>query len=61
MKTKTGRVLLSLTLAIAFSNAALAQQSATNVAPSAERLRSHVTFLASDKLEGRRTGTTAPR
>jgi hypothetical protein len=58
MKTKTGRVLLTLTLAIAFSSAVLAQQSATNVAPSAERLRAHVTFLASDKLEGRRTGTT---
>ena len=57
MKTKTGRVLLSLTLAIAFSSAARAQQSATTVAPSAERLRAHVTFLASDKLEGRRTGT----
>jgi hypothetical protein len=58
MKTKTGRVLLTLTFAIAFSSAVLAQQSATNVAPSAERLRAHVTFLASDKLEGRRTGTT---
>ena len=58
MKTKTGRVFLSLTLAIAFSSAVLAQQSATNVAPSTERLRAHVTFLASDKLEGRRTGTT---
>ena len=58
MKTKTGRVLLSLTLAFAFSNAVLAQQSATTVAPSAERLRAHVSFLASDKLEGRRTGTS---
>ena len=57
MKTKTGRILLSLTLAIAFSSAAFAQQSAATVAPSAERLRAHVAFLASDKLEGRRTGT----
>ncbi|HEV7844014.1 MAG TPA: M20/M25/M40 family metallo-hydrolase, partial [Pyrinomonadaceae bacterium] len=29
--------------------------------PSAERLREHVTYLASDKLEGRRTGTAGAR
>ncbi|MDQ3254564.1 MAG: M28 family peptidase, partial [Acidobacteriota bacterium] len=28
-----------------------------NSAPDAERLRTHVTYLASDKLDGRRTGT----
>ncbi len=29
----------------------------SNTAPDAERLRAHVTYLASDKLDGRRTGT----
>ena len=37
--------------------AALAQQPVSKVAPSAERLRRDVTYLASDALEGRRTGT----
>ena len=37
-----------------FAFSAVAQQPA---GPSAERLRDHVTYLASDKLEGRRTGT----
>lgn len=60
MKTKISiRGFLSLTLAAAISTAVFAQQPATQVAPSAERLRSHVTYLASDKLEGRRTGTPA--
>ena len=36
---------------------ALAQQPSAN-APSVERLRQTITYLASDKLEGRRTGTT---
>ena len=44
---------LCLALAALFSVSALAQQ------PNAERLRTHVTYLASDKLEGRRTGTPA--
>lgn len=51
------RQFLSPILAIAISIAALAQQPASQIAPSAERLRSHVTYLASDALEGRRTGT----
>jgi aminopeptidase YwaD len=46
---------LSLILAIAFS--AIAQQRADEAAPSVERLRAHITYLASDKLEGRRTGS----
>jgi hypothetical protein len=34
------------------------QQMPTQVSPSAERLRGHITYLASDKLEGRRTGSS---
>src|SRR5918911_722801 len=46
---------LSLILILAFS--AVAQQRRVDEsAPSVERLRAHVTYLASDKLEGRRTG-----
>src|SRR4051794_29453868 len=46
----------SLILALAFS--AVAQQKRiTESAPSVERLRAHITYLASDKLEGRRTGS----
>lgn len=45
-----------LLLVSAISVAVLAQQP-TQIAPSAERLRAHVTYLASDALEGRRTGT----
>jgi len=45
---------ISLVIALALS-AALAQQSA--LAPSVERLRAHINYLASDKLEGRRTGS----
>jgi Peptidase family M28/PDZ domain len=33
------------------------QQAATQVEPSAARLRQHITYLASDALDGRRTGT----
>ncbi len=47
---------LFLILAIAFS--AFAQQRRANEAePRLERLRAHVSYLASDKLEGRRTGS----
>ena len=42
----------------ALAISALAQQPATPITPSAERLREHVTYLASDKLEGRRTGSS---
>ncbi len=44
-----------LLVSLAFS-VALAQQ--TTSAPSVERLHAHIEFLASDKLEGRRTATT---
>ena len=44
-------LVISLALSVA-----LAQQ--TTNAPSVERLRAHIEFLASDKLEGRRTATT---
>ena len=45
-------------LVAAFAFATFAQQPAQNV-PSVERLRAHIEYLASDKLEGRRTGSTA--
>jgi Zn-dependent M28 family amino/carboxypeptidase len=49
---------LSLIITLGFS-VALAQQTVTTKStPSVERLREHVIYLASDKLEGRRTGTT---
>jgi len=51
------RVLLSLTLASLMCAGSLAQQSSSPSTPSVERLRADVTYLASDKLEGRRTGT----
>jgi hypothetical protein len=58
MKSKLlSRQFLSPILSIAISVAALAQQPASQIPPSAERLRSHITYLASDALEGRRTGT----
>lgn len=60
MKTKIHvRSFLSLTLAAVISATLFAQQPTTQVAPSADRLRAHITYLASDKLEGRRTGTPA--
>lgn len=51
------RAFLSPIISIAISVAALAQQPASRIAPSEERLRTHITYLASDALEGRRTGT----
>jgi hypothetical protein len=47
---------LSLILILAFS-AVAQQRRAEESTPSVERLRAHVTYLASDKLEGRRTGS----
>jgi hypothetical protein len=44
----------ALVISLALS-AALAQQ--TTTAPSVERLRAHIEYLASDKLQGRRTGS----
>jgi hypothetical protein len=46
-----------LAFAILASQAAARQSSSYPGAVEAERLREHVTYLASDKLEGRRTGT----
>src|SRR5215216_6508504 len=51
---KSLRLLLALAL---LAPGALAQTSAKPAVPDAERLRAHVSYLASDKLEGRRTGT----
>ncbi len=51
--------LIALLLVAALSFSAVAQQAgrATSDAPKVDRLREMVTFLASDKLDGRRTGT----
>ncbi|MDT7603587.1 MAG: hypothetical protein QOF61_1584 [Acidobacteriota bacterium] len=45
-----------LLLVLALATCALAQQPAPTDAPNAENLRAHVRYLASDELEGRRTG-----
>jgi aminopeptidase YwaD len=50
------RKLFSSTLIVALVSA-LALAQSTTPAPSVERLREHVTYLASEQLEGRRTGT----
>lgn len=56
------RNFLHLLLIFAVALSALAQQQRAIVSsPSAERLRADVTYLASDKLEGRRTGTEGAR
>lgn len=47
---------VSLLLLIA-ALTSFAQEPSIQIAASAERLRSHITYLASDALEGRRTGT----
>src|SRR5215204_7530315 len=53
---QTLRFILALLL---LSPSAFAQSAAQqSAAPDVERLRAHVTYLASEKLEGRRTGTT---
>src|SRR5688572_32202773 len=58
MKNKLfSRAFLSPVITVAISIAVLAQQPASQVASSAGRLRSLITYLASDALEGRRTGT----
>src|SRR5215203_3302606 len=51
MKIKRFTTLIAALLSISF--AAIAQQQE----PAAERLQQHVTYLASDALDGRRTGT----
>ncbi len=51
------RAFLFPILSIAISVAALAQQPVSQITPNADRLRRDVTYLASDALEGRRTGS----
>ncbi|HEX8559924.1 MAG TPA: M20/M25/M40 family metallo-hydrolase [Pyrinomonadaceae bacterium] len=50
-------VTLALGLALAAPSSALAQDASKPSVPDVGRLRAHVTHLASEKLEGRRTGT----
>ncbi len=50
------RVVAGLTLTFAIFVAVVAQTS-SRPSPSVERLRAHINYLASDKLEGRRTGS----
>ncbi|MFL6230645.1 MAG: M20/M25/M40 family metallo-hydrolase [Pyrinomonadaceae bacterium] len=61
MRDNISHKFLRLTLAFLLATCGLAQQSAPRAAandePSVERLRAHVGYLASDELEGRRTGT----
>ncbi len=58
MKDKLlSRISLLVALVVAISIAAGGQQTQTQIAPSVERLRAHIEYLASDKLEGRRTGS----
>jgi len=59
MKIKTlSRPLFVLLLLTAISVVAVfGQQTSTQPVPSVERLRTHINYLASDKLEGRRTGS----
>ena len=49
------KVFLSLLFAATLSSLTVAQTAAPN--PSVDKLREHVAYLASEKLEGRRTGT----
>ena len=52
------RKFLNLLLVISVAlGVAIAQQPAPTNVPSVERLRTHIEYLASDKLEGRRTGS----
>ena len=51
------RRLFLVALIAAISLAVVGQQSSSQLTPSVERLRAHIEYLASDKLEGRRTGT----
>jgi len=57
MKHKPFSRTSSVILIAALSVATLAQQQITRIEPSVDRLRQHVSYLASDALEGRRTGT----
>jgi aminopeptidase YwaD len=55
MNTKRSSALL---ISLLLTTAVFAQQPAFQIEPSAEKLREHVSYLASDRLDGRRTGTT---
>lgn len=57
MKLKSSRSWLVLSITAALCVAAAAQHSKLLVNPDVSRLRAHVEYLASDKLEGRRTGS----
>src|SRR6478672_7935312 len=51
------RISLLVALGLAISVAAGAQQTQTQLAPTVERLRTHINYLTYDKLDGRRTGS----
>src|SRR6185503_2881095 len=51
------RRLLMAALIAAVSLTVVGQRTSSQHAPSIDRLRAHIEYLASDKLEGRRTGT----
>ncbi|MDT5158866.1 MAG: hypothetical protein QOH51_3223 [Acidobacteriota bacterium] len=53
---KSLRLLIAAIVLSSFASA-LAQDSAKPTVPDVERLRAYISYLASDKLEGRRTGT----
>jgi aminopeptidase YwaD len=55
------RKLLSLLFSVVLALSAIAQQPVATNAPSVERLRAHIEYLASDKLEGRRTSSTGAK
>lgn len=59
VRTLNDRIVLkySLVLFLFLAGCATQKKAATDSAPSPANLQSHVAFLASDKLEGRRTGT----
>jgi hypothetical protein len=58
MKEKLlGRISLWVAFIVAISIAVSGQQTQPQTTPSVERLRAHIEYLASDKLEGRRTGS----
>src|SRR5258707_9159523 len=57
MKNKVFTRYLFTILLVAISTAVLAQQQSFQTDPSAAKLRQHISYLASDALEGRRTGS----
>jgi Zn-dependent M28 family amino/carboxypeptidase len=61
-KSRMRRALLYFFLICVSAVVVLAQQPPANPdLPSVERLRAHITYLASDKLEGRRTGSAGAK